>query len=75
MIKDEMIWDLSQLVESTDPHSIQNKLENMVLESNKIHDTYFGKIKNLEAKGLLELIELNDVFALNFEGATMYSSL
>lgn len=75
MIKDEMIWDLSQLVESTDPHSIQNKLETMVLESNKIRDTYFGKIKNLEAKDLLELIELNDIFALNFEGATMYSRL
>ena len=75
MIKDEMIWDLSQLVESKDPHSIQKELENMMVESKKIHDTYLGKIKNFEAKDLLELIELNDFFSLNFEGVTMYSSL
>ncbi len=75
MIKDEMIWDLSQLVESKDPPSIQKELENMMVESKKIRDTYLGKIKNFEAKDLLELIELNDFFSLNFEGVTMYSSL
>ena len=47
----------------------------MMVESKKIRDTYLGKIKNFEAKDLLELIELNDFFSLNFEGVTMYSSL
>ncbi len=75
MIKDEMIWDLSQLVESADPCSIQKKLDDMVVESKKIRDTYLGKIENLEAKDLLDLIELNDIFSLNFEGVTMYSHL
>ncbi len=75
MIKDEMIWDLSQLVESTDPRSIQKKLDDMVIESKKIRNTYLGKIENLEAKDLLDLIELNDIFTLNFEGVIMYSHL
>jgi oligoendopeptidase F len=75
MIKDEMIWDLSQLVESTNPRSIQQKLEDMVVEAKKIRATYLGKIENLDAKSLLELLELKDIFSLNFEGVTMYCSL
>jgi len=35
MAKDEMIWDLSQLVESTDPVSVQKKLDSMVTEAEK----------------------------------------
>jgi oligoendopeptidase F len=75
MIKDEMIWDLSQLVESTDPASIQKKLESMVAEAEKVRDKYHGKIESLDAKGLLELLEVKDVFILEFEGVTMYCRL
>jgi oligoendopeptidase F len=75
MTTDEMTWDLSQLVESTNPHSIQQKLENMVIEAQKLRDTYYGKIKELNAEGLLELLELQDSFSLTFEGVTMYCHL
>ncbi len=70
-----MIWDLSQLVESTDPASIQDKLESMVVESQKVRELYRGRIGDLDAKGLLELLELKDAFTLKFEGATMYCLL
>lgn len=75
MTHDETIWDLSQLVESTDPASIQDKLESMVFESQKVRETYRGRIGDLDAKGLLELLELKDAFTLKFEGATMYCFL
>ena len=75
MSHDEMLWDLSQLVESTDPASIQERLEYMVAESQKVRETYHGRIGSLDAKGLLELLELKDAFTLRFEGATMYCLL
>jgi len=75
MIEDEMIWDLSQLVESTDLTLIQKKLTSMVAEAEKARDVYHGKIGSLDAKGLLELLEMKDALVLRFEGATMYCHL
>jgi len=75
MTRDEMVWDLSQLVESTDPASIQKKLGSMVAEAEKLRDTYHGKIGGLDAKGLLELLEMKDAYILKFEGVTMYCHL
>jgi len=75
MTREEMIWDLSQLVESINPASIQKKLDSMVDEAEKIRDTYHGKIGNLDAKDLLELLEMKDAYTLKFEGAVMYCYL
>lgn len=75
MAKDEMIWDLSQLVESTDPASIRKKLESMVAESLKVREKYHGRIGGLDARGLLELLELKDVLTLKYEGVTRYCRL
>ncbi len=75
MNKNEMIWDLSQLVERTDTTSIQKKLESMVTEAEKIRDTYHGKIVGLDAKGVLELLEMKDAYVLKFEGVNKYCRL
>ena len=75
MTEDEMIWDLSQLVESTNPTSIQKKLESMVGEAERARDTYHSKIEGLDAKGLLELLEMKDAYTLRFEGVTRYCRL
>lgn len=75
MAKDEMIWDLSQLVESTDPASIRKKLESMVAESLKVREKYHGRIGGLDARGLLELLELKDILTLKYEGVTKYCRL
>jgi oligoendopeptidase F len=72
---EEMIWDLSQLVENTDPASIQRTLASMVAEAERIRDTYHGKIGGLHAEDLLKLLEVKDTFTLTFEGAAMYCSL
>jgi len=75
MTKDEMIWDLSQMVENTDPPSIQKRLESMVAEGEKIRDKYHGKIGRLNAKGLMELLEIKDANTLKFEGVVKYCRL
>jgi oligoendopeptidase F len=75
MTEDEMIWDLSPLVESTSPALVQKKLESMVAEAEKIRDTYHGKIGRLDASGLLRLLEMKDVFTLKFNEVTMYCLL
>ena len=75
MSKNEMIWDLSQLVENTEPASIRERLESMVAEAEKARDAYRGKIGSLDAKGLLELLEMKDAYILKFEGVIMYCRL
>jgi len=75
MTENEMIWDLSQLVENTEPTSIQKKLESMVTEAEKARDVYHGKIGSLDVKGLLELLEMKDTYILKFEGVIMYCRL
>jgi len=75
MIEDEMTWDLSQLVESTDRTWIQKKLESMVAEAEEIRGKYHGKIKGLDARGVLQLLEIRDAYSLKFEGVTRYCNL
>jgi len=75
MTKDEMIWDLSQLVESTSPGAIEKKLDSMGAEAEKIRDKYHGKIGRLDAKAVLELLELKDAYTLKFEGVDMHCRL
>ena len=75
MSVEEMRWDLSQLVESTDPASVRQTLESMVAEAEKIREKYYGKIGGLDAEGLLGLLELNDSMTLKYGGVTLYCRL
>lgn len=75
MAKDEMIWDLSQLVDSTDPASVQKQLESMVSEAEKLRSKYHGKIAGLDAKDILGLLESKDALTLKFEGTVRYGQL
>ena len=71
----EMQWDLSQLVESTDPAYIVDRLENMVTEAGTMNERYKGKIEGLDAAGLFKLLESRDDLSLKYEGAAMYCNL
>ncbi len=75
IVKDEMVWDLSQLVQSIDSSSIKKTLESMDAEAEKVRRRYRGKIGNLEAKEILELLEMKDAYTLKFEGAVKYCLL
>lgn len=75
MTNDEMAWDLSQLVKSTNPALIQERLEAMVAEAGKIRAKYRGEISSLDAEGLLSLLEMRDAFILKYEGDIQYCRL
>lgn len=75
MASNDMIWDLSQLVGSSETSSIQAELDKMILEAEQIRDKYHGKIGDLDAKGLSELLNTRDSFVLKFEGPVRYCIL
>jgi oligoendopeptidase F len=70
-----MIWDLSQLVGSTDSALIKKKLEEGVAEVEKVRNDYRGKIGVLDAKGVSELLESKDALTLKHEAAVKYCFL
>lgn len=72
---EEMVWDLSQLVERTSSAWIQKQLELAVAEAEKFRDKYRGKIVSLEVKSLIEMLEAKDSLFLRFQGAVMYCFL
>ena len=71
----EMQWDLSQLVESTDAPYIVDRLEDMVADAAAMNERYKGRITGLDAKGLFDLLEARDELSLKYEGAAMYCNL
>ncbi len=75
MIEEEMVWDLSQLVEKVDPVFVQNQLQLMVEEAGRIREAYHGRIEDLDAKGLLQFLELRDAYTLKFDGVRLYCGL
>ncbi|UCH31066.1 MAG: hypothetical protein JSV05_06035, partial [Candidatus Bathyarchaeota archaeon] len=75
MKEKEMLWDLSQLVENTDPAWIQEKLKSMVAEVEKFRGQYHGKVGSLGVKSLLEFLEMKDELYLKFEGVLEYCHL
>ncbi len=70
-----MRWDITQLVENIEPDWITGKLDEMVKVANELAEKYRGKIKDLDAPGLLVLLESRDNFSLRYEGVAEYCSL
>ncbi len=68
-------WDLSQLVKSTDRSEIVKELDALVEEAGKRATEYRGKIRTLDAEGLKALFEEREEMQLRYEGAIMYSRL
>lgn len=75
MTEEEMMWDLSQLVENTDVEYVQSLLKLMVEEAEKIRGTYHEKIEKLDANGVLQFLEARDAYLLKFEGVRLYCVL
>ena len=71
----EKIWDLSQMVEDTDPEKIIQQLDRMVTEAESIEARYKGKISTMTPHQLLGLLIDLDDHSLRFEGAADYCRL
>ncbi len=74
-MSEEMRWDIAQLVESIDPERIEARLNEMVEEANGLAARYRGKIRGLDAPGLLALLEERDAYTLKYEGVAEYCGL
>ncbi|MCK5302976.1 MAG: hypothetical protein KAJ96_07540, partial [Candidatus Thorarchaeota archaeon] len=75
MTVEEMQWDLAQLVKSDNPEKIEKELDAAVVLVHEFQQKYAGKIANLDAKGVLGLLEEGNDLELKLEGAMNYSSL
>src|SRR3989304_2549654 len=75
MVDSAMVWDLSQLVDSTDSTMIKKNLDSFVAEARKIREKYHGKIANLDPREVLKLLESRDALVLKFEGTAKYCYL
>ncbi|MCX6643036.1 MAG: M3 family metallopeptidase, partial [Candidatus Bathyarchaeota archaeon] len=74
-MSEKMRWDLSQMVESTDPEWVVKKLNEMTEKAQQIREEYFKKIQSLDSEDLLSFILKLNRFALEYEGASNYAGL
>ena len=74
-MKDEKSWDLSPLVESTDPDKVKENLDQGVSAIKNFEAKYKGQIINLDAKKVLELFKEMEKEELRREGAFLYARL
>jgi len=75
MTQREMVWDLSQLVKSSETSAVQKEMEGSVTDAEAFRKKYQGKIAKLDAKGLLKMIEEKDELDLKYEGAFTFAYL
>ena len=68
-------WNLSELVASTDQQRLKADLDAMVDASRKFADDYRGRIADLDAAELREMLERKDELALHYESEEEYCSL
>ncbi len=68
-------WDISQLVDSTDTKHLKEQMRAMRDEASAFASRYRGKIADLDASGLREMLAAKDEMALRYEGAMTYTSL
>ncbi|MFX1261735.1 MAG: M3 family oligoendopeptidase [Promethearchaeota archaeon] len=75
MVSEEMIWDLSQLVEFDDPAYISERLTAMVRWAEGYRDQHRGKIEDYDAQQVSDMIAQYDREFLEFDGPHEYASL
>jgi oligoendopeptidase F len=72
---DQIKWDLSQLVSDADADSIAAALDRLVADAVKFRERYQGKISGLDARGVLEFLDVRDDLYVRHEGPVMFSQL
>ncbi|MHA1247067.1 MAG: M3 family oligoendopeptidase [Candidatus Thorarchaeota archaeon] len=75
MTVEEMRWDLSQMVEDTNPDAVKRALEAALEDVKQFREKYYGKIESLDASGLKELLEESDRLKLKHESVFDYCQL
>jgi oligoendopeptidase F len=68
-------WDLSQLVESTEPDYLLRKLDEMVAEAGRKADQYRGRITGFDGPALKALYDDKEDYGIRYEGVVQYCRL
>ncbi len=71
----EMSWDLSEVVKSTEPKDILQELGLLMNDTEEFAKKYKGRISNLSANGIADMLEEQDRIMLAHDGAIAYSKL
>ncbi|MFX1252110.1 MAG: M3 family oligoendopeptidase [Promethearchaeota archaeon] len=72
---DEKSWDLSPLVESTEPNKVKENLDQGMSTIKNFEEKYKGQIINLDAKKILELFKEMEKEELRRDGTFLYARL
>ncbi len=75
MTAEEMVWDLSQLVEKEDEEWVLSQLKAAVREAGAFRDRYRGRITSFSAKDLLDFLVESDDLQLKYDGVFQYCFL
>ncbi|MHA2040646.1 MAG: M3 family oligoendopeptidase [Candidatus Thorarchaeota archaeon] len=75
MANEDMIWDLSQMVEFDDPAYISERLTALVKVFEEYRDQHRGKVKDYNAQQVFDMIEQGDNLWLQYEGPFNFSWL
>lgn len=68
-------WELSSLVETTEPAAIRKELERLTQEAEALASAYRGKVESLDAEGLLRFLRRLEDHFVEREGVLKYASL
>ena len=72
---EEMRWDLSELVKSTETGSVTAELDRAVADAERFAKEYRGRIATLGPEGIKGMLERYDAMQDEHEGVTMYCAL
>jgi len=72
---EEMRWDLSELVRSTETGSVTAELDRAVADAERFASGYRGRIATLGPEGIKGMLESYDAMQDEHEGVTMYCAL
>lgn len=75
MAKKEMVWDLSQLVEDTDPTFLEKQMDKAVQESEKFREGFRRLIEGMDARNIVEFLERYEELQMEYEGVFDYCRL
>ena len=75
MTEKEIAWDLSQIFPSVDDPSIDIAIDNVKKLADEIVSKYKGKIKDLDAKGLLKLLQQYEEFLIEMQDLGLFARL
>ena len=75
MVKEEIVWDLSEIFPSTTDASVQRAIDDLIRLTENLAKKYRGKINRLSANRLLECIRSYEEYLTKLDSLTTFAGL